>query len=120
MAASTGNTPIQAGKLRRKLTILQRATSSGIYGEQLDNGAVVLTTWGSVTVKPGNALIAAIAGQMMAQSQYTITLRYPPSIAISPGMRVQDGARTFTVHQVADVDERHHIMQLFCVEEPAS
>lgn len=113
--------PMQAGALRRKLTILNNTqTTPGTYGEQQNNDVVVLTTWGSVTVKPQNALIAALAGQMMAQSQYVVTLRYPPSLTISPGMRVQDGARTFRIHQVADIDERHRTLQLFCVEEPAS
>lgn len=113
---------MQAGSLRRKLTILPRAsaTTPGVYGEQtLANTPVVLTTWGSVTIKPGNQLIAALAGQLVAQSQYVITLRYPPSVTISLGMRVQDGARVFTIHQVADVDERHRMLTLFCVEEPA-
>ena len=111
--------PMQAGQLRRKLTILSSATTrtAGGYSE---SGSVVLTTWGSVVVKPQSTLIAAIAGQMMAQSQYLITLRYPPSTTISPGMRVQDGARTFRIHQVADIDERHRTLQLLCVEEPAS
>lgn len=112
------NTPMQAGQLRRKLSILSsaRTRTAGGYTE---SDTVVLTTWGSVSVKPGNQLIAAIAGQMMAQSQYTITIRYPPSVTISPGMRVQDGAKTYRIHQVADVDERHRTMQLFCVEQPA-
>ena len=115
---TSGNSPMQAGKLRRKLTILSAATTptAGGYSE---SPAVVLTTWGSVTVKPQNALIAAIAGQLMAQSQYLITFRYPPSFTISSGMRVQDGARTYRIHQVADVDERHRTLQLLCVEQPA-
>lgn len=114
-----GIQPMQAGQLRRKLTILSRATTATAGGYTESNN-IILTTWGSVTVKPGNQLIAAIAGQMMAQSQYVITLRYPPSLTISPGMRVQDGAKTYRIHQVADVDERHRTLQLFCVEEPAS
>ena len=111
--------PMQAGALRRKLTILS-STPTATAGGYTESGAVVLTTWGGVTVKPGNQLIAAIAGQMMAQSQYVITLRYTPSVAIKPGMRVQDGGRTFRIHQVADIDERHRTLQLFCVEEPAT
>lgn len=110
---------MRAGNLRRRLTILSRATTS-TAGGYTESPTVILTTWGSVQVKPGNQLIAAIAGQLMAQSQYVITVRYPPSVSISPGMRVQDGARTYRIHDVADIDERHRTLQLFCVEEPAS
>lgn len=111
--------PMQAAQLRRKLTILL-STPTATAGGYTESGAVVLTTWGAVTVKPQSTLIAAIAGQLMAQSQYLITLRYPPSVTIKPGMRVQDGSRTFRIHQVADIDERHRTLQLLCVEEPAT
>lgn len=110
---------MQAGKLRRWLTILSRATTS-MPGGSSESGAVILSTWGKVTVKPGNQLIAALAGKAVAQSQYIIEIRYPPSVTISPGMRVQDGAKVYRIHQVADVDERHRTLQLLCVEEPAS
>lgn len=113
--------PMQAGKLRRWLTILSDTQPTpGAYGEQQNNDTVVLATWDKVTVKPGNALIAALAGQQMAQSQYIIEIRYPPSITISPGMRVQDGRKTYRIHQVGDVEERHRTLLLSCVEEPAS
>lgn len=113
------NTPMQAGQLRRKLTILSRATTS-TAGGYTESNTPILTTWGSVTVSPQNRQIAVVGGQLMAQSQYLITLRYPPSTTISPGMRVQDGAKVYRVHQVADIDERHRTLQLLCVEQPAS
>ena len=114
----SGTTPLHIGGLRRKLTITNDTSTTSAAG-YVANSVTVLTTWGSVAVKPTSPLIAAIAGQAMAQAQYVVTLRYPPSIIISPGMRVTDGRKSFRIHQVADVDERHHIMQLFCVEEPA-
>lgn len=109
--------PMQAGQLRRKLVI--KAPAAYANGFPSATQTTVLTTWGSVTVKPGNALIAALAGQLMAQSQYQIAIRFPPSVTISPGMLVLDGSRTYRIHQVADVDERHRTMLLFCVEQPA-
>jgi len=114
----SGTSPLSPGKLRRKLTITNDTPVTTAAGYAA-NSVPVLTTWGSVAVKPTSPLIAAIAGQAMAQAQYVVTMRYPPSIIIAPGMRISDGRKTFRIHQVADVDERHHIMQLFCVEEPA-
>lgn len=121
---TSGNSPMQAGMLRRKLVILPGPSGTGAFGEPLESTTGVatplLTTWGAVQSKPQNTLIAAIAGVAMAQSQYLITLRYPPSVSISPGMRVQDGARVYRIHQVADIDERHRTLQLLCMEEPAN
>jgi SPP1 family predicted phage head-tail adaptor len=114
------SSPMQSGKMRRPLAIQRRASGDDGYGNRTDTWTTVVQTWGQVQVRPQNALIAAIAGQLMAQSQYTVTLRFPPSVVISPGMRVLDGTRILTIHQVTDIDERHRTLQLFCQELPAT
>lgn len=113
--------PIAAGRLRRKITIQQRAAGTDQYGGPPPTWNDVLTTWGDVQPKAQNALLAAIAGQAMPRLQYAVTLRYPPTISIKAGMRVLDvqANRTLLIHQVVDTDERHRMLTLFCNEEPA-
>src|SRR5690242_2362334 len=113
--------PIAAGRLRRKITIQQRAAGTDQYGGPSATWNTVLTTWGDVQPKAQNALIAALAGQAMPKDQYVVTLRYPPSIAIKAGMRVLDvgTGRTLIIHQAQDSDERHRMLTLFCQDEPA-
>lgn len=112
--------PVRAGSLRRKLTIQRStATSDGMLGFT-NTWVDVLTTWGSVTAKQSSAMLQLLAGQQMAQTAYDITLRYPPSISILPGMRVVDGGRIYTISNVNDTDERHRIIHLACVQAPAT
>lgn len=115
-----GNAPVAAGRLRRHLTIQQRATTSdGLLGQQ-STWTTLLTTWGSVTARNSSALLAALVGQQMAQTTYDIIIRYPPSLAILPGMRVVDGGRVYTISNVNDTDERHRTLHLACVQAPAT
>ena len=115
-----GNAPLQAGRLRRKLLIQQRSvTNDGLLG-QTGTFTTVLTTWGSVSAKNSSALLQLLAGQQMAQTVYDIIIRYPPSIAIEPGMRVVDGARVYSISNVNDTDERHRMLHLACVQAPAT
>ena len=114
--------PVKAGSLRRKLTIQSRAATSngalGVTGAWSD----VLTTWGSVTAKQTTALLALIAGQQMPRTVYDVIIRYPPTLAASilPGMRIVDGPRAYLINNVNDTDERHRILHLACVQEPAA
>lgn len=114
--------PMQAGTLRRKLTIQQRPASQDAYGfNSVDASAwtTVLTTWGHIQVRQGSAMMAAQAGQIMPVETFIITLRYPPSIAILAGMRVLDGSNTYVVQNVVDVDERHRTLTLYATMVPA-
>lgn len=112
--------PIAAGGLRRKLTIQRNAaTSDGLLGAT-DSWLDVLTTWGSVTAKQSSALLQLLAGQQMATTAYDIVIRYPPSIAILPGMRVLDGGRIYAISNVNDTNERHRAVHLACVQAPAT
>lgn len=119
-----GNQPIAAGRLRRKLIIRQRTpTSDGLLG-QTSSYTTVLTTWGSVTARNSSALLQLLAGQQMAQTVYDIVMRYPPSLgrtlSIEPGMQVVDGTRVYSISNVNDVDERHRMLHLACVQAPAT
>lgn len=114
--------PMQAGLLRRKLTIQQRPASQDAYGfNSVDASAwtTVLTTWGQVKVRQGSAYMAALAGQITPVATYLITLRYPPSISILAGMRVVDGSNIYVVQNVVDVDERHRTLTLYATMVPA-
>ena len=115
-----GNAPVAAGRLRRRLVIQQRSvTNDGLLG-QTGTFTTVLTTWGSVSARNSSALLQLLAGQQMAQTVYDIIIRYPPSFSILPGMRVVDGTRAYSISNVNDVDERHRIMHLACVQAPAT
>lgn len=121
MATNTNSTP-RAGTLRRKLTFQQRPAATDSYGFHSGSDTAwtdVLVTWGSVAAKQGTALMQVLAGQIMPTSAYTITVRYPPSIAITAGMRVLDGTEMYTVQSVNDPDQRRRTLVIYATQAPA-
>lgn len=111
--------PMQAGQLRRKLTIQQRPSGQDVYGFENGGWSVVLTTWGHVAQRQVSTFMQSLAGQTVPTNQYVITLRYPPSIAIKAGMQVVDGAAVYLIQNVVDVDERHRTLTLYATMVPA-
>jgi SPP1 family predicted phage head-tail adaptor len=112
--------PMRAGALRRKLTIQSASTTPDGLGGVTSTWTDVLTTWGSVTAKSASPFLQLLAGQRMAIQAYDIVIRYPPSLAIEPGMRVVDGSRAYIIGNVTDTDERHRVMHLSCSQAPAT
>lgn len=114
-------TPV--GARRRHVTIAQQSTSSKTTLGFLAGAAgitTVLTTWAKVTVKQVTLLAAVQDDQPLTKALYILNIRYPPSIAILPGMHVTDGATTYIIQNVVDVEERHRELNLFCAFVPTA
>lgn len=114
------------GERRRKITIQQQATATKTTAGFLKNAWTdVLTTWAAVKVKHLYQFAKAGASeQPIPHAAYILNIRFPPSTAILPGMRVVEtdptaqGA-TYLIQSVADVDQMHRELDLFCSQIPA-
>lgn len=112
---------MEAGKLRRPVTIQQQSTASKTTMGFLTNAWTdVLSTWAAVTVRTMTSLVTVGTSQEpVTKNTYILTIRYAPSTPILAGMRVKDGSNYFLIQSVGDKDERHRELTLFCSQIPA-
>lgn len=111
-----------AGERRRRVTIQQQSTASKTaMGFLTNTWTDVLTTWAKVTARPVTTLATVGASQEpITRNTYTLNIRYAPSIAILPGMRVVDGSGVYyLIQSIVDVQERHRELNLMCSQIPA-
>lgn len=112
------------GERRRHVTIQQQSMGSTTHLGFLSGsgGALttVLTTWAKVTVKQVPTLATVQGDQPLTRALYILNIRYAPSTPILPGMHVTDGAITYVIQNVVDVDERHRELNLFCALVPTA
>lgn len=113
---------MEAGKLRRPVTIQQQNSASRTGMGFLTNAwTEVLRTWAAVQVRPVTTLSQVIGAeqQPIIKNTYTLTIRYAPSTTILPGMRVVDGSNYYLIQSVGNVDERNQQLALYCSQTPA-
>lgn len=110
-----------AGARRRHITIQQQSTATKTAMGFLKNSwADVLSTSAKVTVRPvTNAAAVGPSQEPITRNSYILNIRYAPSITILPGMRVKDDTAYYLIQSVADVEERHRELNLFCTQIPA-
>lgn len=110
----------QPGHRRRKITIAEQTTGTRtgmgfLPGVWVD----VLDTWALVTPRPLFTNAATQGEEPIVRAVYLLNIRYNPSVAILPGMRVTDGSAYYLIQNVVDVDERHREWNLYCSQIPA-
>lgn len=103
---------MQAGLLRKRLTIQKPSQAQDGYGQTLDTWTDVATVWGEIVPVSGREMIAANA--MQESKTHAITIRY--IAGITPKMRIKYGTRLFDIQSVLDENERHRTLNLSCVE----
>ncbi|MGI4849323.1 MAG: phage head closure protein [Janthinobacterium lividum] len=103
-----------AAKLKRRVTLQQRAPGQNSFGEP--NGWVdVIETgdgkiWAGITNMSGRQYLAAQAGQNEVQTE--ILIRY--QAGVSPTMRVLHGTDIYDIAAVLDVN--HRWQRLMCTK----
>ena len=119
-ASAGANKWTPLGARRRKVTIqTQSAGSRTGMGFLPGTWSTVLTTWAKVTVRQLFSYATVSGQEPIGKAVFILNIRYPPSIRILIGMRVSDGAASYLIQNVQDVDELHREINLFCSEIPA-
>ena len=108
---------LNAGDLRSRGILQQRANTSDGQGGQIVTWANVATLWAEIVAITGTEGYAA--DQQRPLVTYDITIRFRTGIVGSAygadaAMRFVVGARTFDIRSVIDTDERHEALVLGC------
>lgn len=69
----------------------------------------VATLWGSITAE---AIDHALTVSGAPRVTHAITLRRSPSVAVTSGMRLVRGGRTFAILAVRDADDRKRFIEV--------
>lgn len=111
--------PMQAGRLRRKITIQQQTRTSDGAGGAAVSWVTVLTTWAQPIDLHGSELWAA--EQVSARNIRKFAFRYPPSLTLTPPMRLIDGAGDdiagadiYNIRNIVEPAERRQQMVATC------
>ena len=104
---------INAGTLRKRITLQQQSISVDTYGQQITTWTDVATVWASIEPSVGRELMAAQAVSL--DQPTTIMIRWQPAFA-SPkavaAMRAVYNDRLFNIHSVENEEERNRTLTL--------
>lgn len=100
------------GRLRHRVTIQQQSSTQDGYGEQVNTWSNLKTVWASVEPLQGRERFAA--QQVQTETTTRIKMRY--LAGIESKMRVAYGTKTYDIMSVIDLEERHIVLHLMCME----
>jgi SPP1 family predicted phage head-tail adaptor len=103
---------MQAGRLRRRVTIQKKTVTRNSYGEEMIVWVDVATVWAAVEPLSGREFIEG--RQVVADVSTRIRIRHRPGIR--PEMRVTWGERVYTIQAVLDHLDRSRELHLMCTE----
>ncbi len=104
---------MQAGKLRKRITIQAPVGTVDSFGEQVDTWSTVETVWGSLEQRGGEGE-GNQAGRMEAFVTYEVRMRYYPGITVTSGHRLVIDGTNYDVLAVADIEGRTRELALSC------
>lgn len=96
---ATARPPISAGRLGRRITILQRTSVQDDAGQPVESWPALFTRWAWIKAPSGMAAAEGLAANRDTSTvTYSVRVRYCTDI--SAGMRVLHGADLFDIQQV--------------------
>ncbi len=108
---------MQAGQLRKRITLQQRSSAVDSFGQQSTTWVDVFTAWASIEALSARELLAAQA--LQNEVSHRITLRYRAELA-SPvavsAYRAVYGGRVFSITGAINLDERNRTVDLLAAE----
>lgn len=105
---------MNAGTLRHRVTLQRRTVTRESYGGETVTWADVATVWARVEAIGGREYYGA--GQTLAESTYTVAMRYRRDVA--PSMRLVYGLWVFDVTAVIP-DAKNAMLTVGCREVSA-
>lgn len=112
---------MEAGKLRRRISIQVRATTQDAAGQQVTTWTDLMAVWAAIAALTGRELLVAQSAQ--SEVTHTITVRYA-DLLVDPikvaGMRIVYSSggvtRYFNITGALNVDERNRQINLLASE----
>jgi len=107
---------MRAGLLKHRIDLQSNSETVDALGGVVSGWSNYATSV-PATVTPLRGVERDGSGQIETQTTYKITIRCLASVEnVSPKYRVQYDGRTFDIKSVVDVQERHRMIELMCVE----
>lgn len=106
---------MEAGKLKRPITIESPSTKQDNSGQPTDTWATVCSTWAAINAVTSKEVYALGAG-FTSQVTHKVTVRHNPALCIEAGYRILYRNRIFLVQAVSDPDEQRVQRDLMCLE----
>lgn len=107
-----------AGALRNRVRLQQNTTTQDSTGMPVSGWADIATVWGSIEPLDGRELIQA--GQVAAEVNTRIRIRYRAGLDAKMRVLTEDGARAFEIHAIIQPELRTKELELLCLERPGA
>jgi SPP1 family predicted phage head-tail adaptor len=107
---------MQAGTLKRPITVEVPGTTKDAYGQITSTWTTLLQTWADIHTITSKEVYALGAG-FNSQISHKITIRFQPAVTLAAGMRVVYLTRNFIVQAVSDPTEERRELDLLCLEQ---
>lgn len=110
---------MQAGKLRHRVTIQQRAAGSpqkNPSGAPAESWTDVATVWASIEPLKGREFLEAQA----IQSQISVRIRIRYLAGVTAGMRAVHSGDVYNIEAPLDPEKRHIELHLMCSQGASS
>lgn len=101
---------LEPGQLRHRIQIQSQTSTSDGYGQPQATWSTLLTTWSRISVIKQNEVFQA--DQFTSKVSHTITMRFPNTITVTPGMRAVFGSHIYLIQALNNIDERGLILQM--------
>lgn len=106
--------PVEAGKLRHRITINQPSLGTATaYGNAPVAWALVGKFWASIEPIGGREF--EVAKSYAATVSHKISMRYAPGIL--PTCQIVFGTRTFNINGIMNAEGRNRMLVMFCTEK---
>lgn len=103
---------INAGRLRKRVTIQQSSLAGNTYGEQTKTWTTFKQVWAAVEPLQGREFWAG--QQVQNETTYRVRIRYLAGVV--PQMRILYGTKVLNIQQIINPQERNIELQLMCSE----
>jgi SPP1 family predicted phage head-tail adaptor len=103
---------MQAGKLNRRVTFLEKTATRDSDGAEIETWTPCVVVWAHVSPTTGREYVQA--KQLTEEQTTRITCRYRPGI--TPRMRAMAADRTYDVIDVQHKDLGYRALEIMCRE----
>lgn len=108
---------LRIGLMRHRVTIQQRTSTQGGFGEQLKTWTDILTCWAHIEALSGSQL--ARAQSIYTQTTHKVTLRWQRGlndVKSTGAYRIMYGTRIFDIGADLNIEERNRVIELMARE----
>lgn len=102
------------GRMRRRISVERSTPTLDRFGQSQPAWAEVYPCWADVRDLSGMEL--QIARQIRPEVTHAITIRYPPSLALTPKDRINYGGRILNISAITNPDQRNRTLEILATE----